>query len=134
MTGLKFIPLRTPGGGSTSHIGVFVKIEITTLTSSSKRCPQDLDSSIQKFSLSSLPETCHYSESLEDVTTVDYNKEEDDHEITPHLQSNNSVNSGHALSRGSLQFFRQRAINECTVEVHAESDTQNIDNNTEDFV
>ena len=89
---------------------------------------------MQKFSLSSLPETCHYSESLEDMTTVDQSEEEVDHEITPHLQSNNSANGGHALSRGAPQLFRQRAINECTVEVHAENNAQDIDDdNHEEF-
>lgn len=129
MTGLKFIPLRTPGGESTSHIGVFVKIEITTLISINK-CPQDLESPMQTFAPTSLPETCHYSESLDDMTTIDYNGEEDDHEITHHSQSNNSSNGGHALSRGPPQLFRQRGINEFTVEVHAENNTQ--DTNTQD--
>ena len=125
MTGLKFIPLRTPGGESTSHIGVFVKIEITTLISINK-CPQDLDSSMQEFAPTSLPETCHHSESLE-VTTVDYHEEEDNHEITHQSQSNNSSNGGHALSRGPPQLFHQGAINEFTVEVHAENNIQDID-------
>ena len=127
MTGLKFIPLRTPGGESTSHIGVFVKIEITKLISSNK-CPEDLDPSMHTFVPTSLPETCHqYSESLEDMTTIDYNEEEDDHETTHHSQSNNSSNGGHVLSRGPPQFFRQGAINEFTVEVHAENNTQDVE-------
>ena len=41
-TGLRFIPLRTPGGESASHIGLFVRIKIDKLShkaaSSSGKC------------------------------------------------------------------------------------------------
>lgn len=139
MIGLKFIPLRKPGGETTSHIGVFVKIETKALrhneASFRGKCPQDLDSSIQKFSLATLPETCQYSESLENMDAIDDNKEETDlDEITLHLPSNNSANGGHALSRGPPRLFRQGGINECTVEVHAESNVQKVDDSdTDDF-
>ena len=82
---------------------------------------------MQRLPLSSLPETCHYSESFEDVATID---EEDGHTIT--LQPNNSINGGHALSRGPPQLFRQRGINEYTVEVHEMDHTQDIDINNEE--
>lgn len=119
MIGVKFIPLRTHGGESTSHIGVFVKIEIKQLrhkeASSSGRCPQELDLPVKKFSSSKLPETCYYSESLE---CVDQGENHD--QRTTHLVSNNSANGGHRLL-GGPQLFRQRAINESTVEVHLEN-------------
>lgn len=135
MIGLKFIPLRKPGGDTISHVGVFVKIEIKALrhkqASSSGKCTQDLDSSMQRFPLASLPETCQYSESMEYPVAVDHNKE-DKQEVTHHLVSSNSANGVHALSRGAPRLFRQGGMNECTVDVHVENDTQNTDSDTED--
>lgn len=125
MIGLKFIPLRTPGGESTSQIGVFVKIEIKALkhkqASSSGKCLQDLDSSIRKFSL---PETCQYSESYEDIVAVDHVKKNGNQKFT-HLLSNNSADGGHDLLRGQ-QLVRQGAINEFTVEIHNENNQQEL--------
>jgi len=120
--------LRTPGGESTSHIGLFVKIALT----SSRRCPQDLDSSVKRFSASALPEICHYSESLEYMAPTDHMMEEADQEITIHLQSSSSANGGHVLSRAAPKLFRQGTINEYTVEVHAENDTHDIDDDPDD--
>lgn len=128
MVGLKFIPLRSPGGETTSHIGLFVKIEIKALrhkqASSSGRCKQDLDSSMQKFSLSALPEVCHFSESSEAAVGVDHNNEEADQGITPQLVSDNSANGGHLLPSGPPRLVRQGGINEYTVEVHAENNVE----------
>ena len=74
---MKFIPLRTPGGEATSHIGVFVKIEIKALRhKQASSSAQDMESSMQKFSLPNLPETYHYSESLEDVPDVGLNEDQ----------------------------------------------------------
>ena len=66
MIGLKFIPLRTPGGEITSHIGLFVKINIETLRHFVKG-PKDLDSSTQPTPT----KICYRSKSLENM--VNYN-------------------------------------------------------------
>ena len=125
MAGLKFIPLRSPGGETTSHIGLFVKIEIKALrhtqASPGGSCKQDLDSSIQKFSLSALPEVCHLSESLEAAIAVDHNNEGVDQGIPPQLVSDHSANGGHLLLP---RLFRQDGINELTVDVHEENNAE----------
>ena len=128
MLGLKFIPLRNPAGESTSHVGLFVKIALT----SSRRCPQDLESSVRRFSPPALPETCRYSESFEYMAPTDHMTEVSDQEITVHLKSNSSANGGHILSGAAPKLFRQGAINEHIVEVHAENNAHNIDDNPED--
>ena len=134
-TGLKFIPLRKPGGETASHIGLFVKLEIKTLrhkqASSSGRCKQDLEKSMQKFSLSTVPEICRFSESMEAPVAIDHNDEGVDQGITPQLASNNSANGGHLISNRPPQLFRQGGINECTVEIHAENNTGDPDSDTE---
>ena len=115
MVGLRFIPLRTSGGESSSHIGLFVKIGLKTLrhkeASASGKCQDDFQPSIQKFSLSNLPATCYLSDSVEDVVCVDEPEPQQfSVEITP---SSIETANGHAPSQ-SLTW--QGAV---TVEVHA---------------
>jgi len=131
MIGLKFIPLRTPGGECTSHIGLFVNIEIKALrhkqASASGKCPQDLDSSFEKFSVPDLAKTCYYSESFENTTfPVDHCKKNGNQKLT-HSVSNNSADGDHDLLRRQPQLFRQGAINEFTVEVHPNNNKKETD-------
>ena len=60
--GLRYIPLQTPGGKSTSHVGLFVKIGIKKLSrkyaAASGVCLQEPDALPRKFSPSSMPEMC----------------------------------------------------------------------------
>ena len=121
MAGLRFIPLRTPGGESSSHIGLFVKIGLKSLrhkeASASGKCRDDFEPSLKKLSLSNLPATCHLSDSVEDMVCVDEPEPQQFNvEITP---SSIGITNGHAPPRGGL--VRQGAI---TVEVHANANAE----------
>jgi len=127
ISGLKFIPLRTPGGESSSHIGLFVKIGLKTLrykeASSSGKCQDDVEPRM-KFGLSNLPETCHLSASVEDVVSVDEPvPQRFNVEVTP---SSNGTANGHVRPQG---LARQGAI---TVEVHANANDEPSDKRSND--
>ena len=121
MAGLRFIPLRTPGGESSSHIGLFVKIGLKTLrhkeVSASGKCRDDFEPSIKKFSLSNLSATCHLSDSVEDIVCADESEPQQFNvEITP---SSIGTTNGHAPPRDVLA--QQGAI---TVDVHANANDE----------
>jgi len=119
MAGLRFIPLRTAGGELSSHIGLFVKIGLKTLrhkeASASGKCRDDFEPSIKKFDLlSNLPETCHLSDSVEDIVCTDEPEPQKFNvEIIP---SSTGTANGHVSLRGSLP--RQEAV---TVDVHTDA-------------
>jgi len=121
MAGLRFIPLRTPGGESSSHIGLFVKIGLKTLghkeASASGKCRDDFEPSLKKLSLSNLPASCHLSDSVEGMVCTDKPEPQQfSVEITP---SSIGTTNGHVPPRGGL--VRQGAI---TVEVHANANDE----------
>jgi len=64
--GVRFIPLRTPGGKSTSHIGIYAKINMKKLShriaSSSGICPQNLDLTPRKLSTPAIPKICPFED------------------------------------------------------------------------
>ena len=77
-TGLQFIPLRTPGGESASHIGIFVETRINKLSqkkaSSFGMCLLEESEPSRKISFSPMfLETCLLSvnETAEDIIAVE---------------------------------------------------------------
>ena len=72
--GVRFIPLRTPGGKSTSHIGIYAKVNMKKLShriaSSSGICPQNSDSTPRKLSAPAIPEICPIEDPLSDECAV----------------------------------------------------------------
>ena len=88
-TGLRFIPLRTPGGESASHIGIFVKIRINKLSqkqaSSSGMCSlQDLKTPMKRFSSPMFPENSRLSleETVEETIAVEKYKNNKEQKTT----------------------------------------------------
>ena len=70
--GLHFIPLRTPTGESTPHIGIFVRIKISKLSQeqASSRGMCDLKSPTKGLSSLSAPGTCNLDETVKDKISV----------------------------------------------------------------
>lgn len=134
--GLHFIPLRTPSGESTSHVGIFAKIKMSKLSqeqaSSSGTCLlQDFPNSpTNGLSSSRYFEICNLSpdETVED-TIVDKGSElhsaimEEQAVSTCSLSDDvvnvNSIN----FPRNRPKIARQEAIVEFTVEIHDNSST-----------
>ena len=114
LTGLRFIPLRTPGGESASHIGLFVRIKMDNLShkyaSSGGICLQeDLP---KRWSSLRLPETC--SPNLDfGVEGIEPIKECKVEETT----NNYTLPSSAANNQSKLSC--QEAIIQCTAEIHS---------------
>ena len=133
-TGLHFIPLRTPNGESTPHVGIFVKIKMDKLSqkqaSSSGTCSlQDLNSPKKgQLSSSKLFETCNLSldQIEEDTTAIEEFESPTKEEKTANICSlSDSVfadgNSAHVPSKKQPKISRQDAIIEFTVELRSSS-------------
>ncbi|XP_065898548.1 uncharacterized protein [Dysidea avara] len=127
--GIRYIPLRTPGGKSTSHVGLFVNIGVKNLSShnasSGGTCPQEFEVPRKKFSSPTIPET--FDLSLAKYATADYELEnnqevEDDEDVTCQYKP---ANVGHALLGRELP----TDANTCTVEIHINPDVDDSDMN-----
>ena len=128
---MRFIPLRTPGGQSTSHIGIFVEIKMGQLSqkqaSSSGMCSlQDLKSPMKRFSLPKILETYQLSsvdETVEDAVTLEEQKSHSKEEkiATTHLLYNDAPNgnSDAKLSYNETEIVCQEAVKQSTAEIHA---------------
>ena len=131
-TGLHFIPLRTPGGKSTSHIGIFVEIAMSKLSqkqaSSSGICSlQNVKSPSEKLSSSRLFEACKF--------TLDQIEEDDIISVAGDGSCNEGEKNGNTCSvsknttneystvvvKNRHKLHRQEAIVEFTVEVSSSS-------------
>ena len=131
--GLHFIPLRTPSGESTSHIGIFVKIKMNRLSqkqaSSSGMCPlQNLKSPTPGLSPLRFLETCKLSpdKTVEDTISNEgpelHNASEEEQTVNTCSLSNGVVDVHSAeLPHKRPKIFRQEAIVEFTVEIHGNS-------------
>jgi len=84
--GVRYIPLRTPGGKSTSHVGLFVKIDIKELSfqdaSTSGTCPLEFETSSKKISLPTVHEACEITADDHIASDEECNNEEHKSEIT----------------------------------------------------
>ena len=117
--------MRTPGGQSTSHIGIFVEIKMNKLShkqaSSSGLCSlKDLKSPMKRFSSPRLLETYRF---IEDEMTADIIVDEENI-----LQNKETAVSTSSLYNGAIDANRvcnqpkmvcQGAVSQCTVEIHA---------------
>ena len=117
--GIRYIPLCTPGGQSTSHVGLFVKIGIENLSpedaSASGTCPQEVEIPGKKFSSPTMPETSKLS--LAKHATVDNNSQkEDDEDVACQCK----------LANVELPTF-QGNTNTCTVEIHINPGVEGVD-------
>ena len=135
---MRFIPLRTPGGQSVSHIGIFVEIKMRQLNpkqaSSSGMCSlQDLKSPMKRFSSPKILETYQLSsvdETVEDAVTLEEQKSHGKEEkiATTHLLHNAAAdeNSDTKSSYNQGKIACQEAINQCTVGIHANPFTDDL--------
>jgi len=68
--GVRYIPLRTPGGKSTPHVGLFVKINIKKLSSqgasASGTCPPEFETPHKTFNLPAASLSCGLDEKTGD--------------------------------------------------------------------
>ena len=131
-TGLHFIPLRTPGGKSASHIGIFVEIALSKLSqkqaSSSGICSlQNVKSPSEKLSSSRLFETCKFT--LDQIEEDDIISVAEDGSCNEGEKNSNicsvSKNTTNECStdvvKNRHKLHRQEAIVEFTVEVSSSS-------------
>ena len=119
-TGLRFIPLRTPGGESASHIGIFVEIRMNKLShkqaSSSGICPVK---SMRRFSSPRMLDTNKLSldETVEDIRVVE---EHISHTEEENFATENSTD----LLCSQPRMVRQEAVTQCiTAEIHVNPHT-----------
>ena len=131
-TGVRYVPLRTAGGKSTSYVGLFVKIGIKSLShkfaSASGICLQEPDALTRKFSPSSMLKTCNLSpvEGAADAELVTHRKEDNKEEMTCQLRPAN-------ISHTSLgRMLMQQNTNTCSVEIHVNPDAE--DSDKDDYV
>ena len=129
-SGIRFIPLRTPGGESASHIGMFVEIKMNKLShqqaSSSGICSvKDLTSSMKRFSSPRMLETYRLSldETVEDTGVVEehisHSEEEETATIACSSLSNGATDENSIELRHSQpRMVHQEAVTQCTAEIH----------------
>ncbi|XP_065898551.1 1-phosphatidylinositol 4,5-bisphosphate phosphodiesterase delta-4-like isoform X2 [Dysidea avara] len=128
--GIRYIPLRTPGGKSSSHVGLFVKIGIKKLSSegdsASGTCPQEFQTPPKDHSSPIIPKMADLT--LSKYATADdkleNNQEEDDEDATLQYKP---ANIDHSLLSREMP-THQEDTNTCTVEVHINPDVEDIDN------
>ena len=126
-TGVRYVPLRTAGGKSTSYVGLFVKIGIKSFShkyaSASGTCVQESDALTRKFSPSNMLKTCDLSpmEGAADAELVPHRKEDDKEEMTCQPKPAN-------ISHTSLgKMLIQQNTNTCSVEIHVNPDVEDSD-------
>ena len=113
--GIRYIPLRTPGGKSTSHVGLFVKIGISSEdASTSGTCPQEFEIPCKKFSSPTMPETSNLS-LAKHATGDSNNQKENDKDVTCQYKPAN-------VEISTLQ----ENTNTCTVEIHVNPNAEGV--------
>ena len=123
-SGLHFIPLRTPGGESASHIGIFVKIKMNKLShrqaSSSGVCSQQNNS--LRWPSSKFLEThqsCSLDRRAEHTPTI---KKHECKDISTSARSFShgaaAVSNSSDLLRKQSRIVHQEAALKCTAEIH----------------
>ena len=137
-TGLHFIPLRTPGGKSISHIGIFVKIAMNKLRQKQASCSgtctlQNVKSPSERFSLSRLIETCKFT--LDEIKEATSSVAEDELCIKEEKSDNacsiseNTTNKYSAdLLQSQSKLVRQEAVVQFTVELCSSSSNNTTHN------
>ena len=124
-SGLRFIPLRTPGGESASHIGIFVEIEMKKLShkqaSSSGICPVK---SLRRFSSPKMLEIDKLNlETGEDTGVIEEHKSHIEKEKSSSIcsLSNGATDENSTdLLRSQPRMVRQEAVTQCVAaEIHA---------------
>jgi len=117
--GIRYIPLRTPGGKSTSHVGLFVKIGIENLNSedasASGTCPQEFEIPCKKFSSPTMPETSDLS--FARYATVDNNNQKEEDKVVTSQYKHANVDHTEV----------QRKTSTSTVEIHMNPDVEGVD-------
>ena len=130
--GLHYIPLRTSGGESASHTGIFVRIEMSKLnpkqaTSSGMCSEQDLKNCLPiRWSSSKLLETCPSSPDIEEEYKLDdvqckQNKCED--KSTGISSCSNDTSNTQKQTR---RVRRHGVVERCIVEVHTKPSDDDI--------
>ena len=123
-SGLHFIPLRTAGGESASHIGIFVKIKMNNLShrqaSSSGICSQQNNS--MRWPSSKVLKThglqsCSLDRRAEDTPTIK-EKHECKDTSTRSFSHSAAVENSTDLHKQS-RIVHQEAALQCTAEIHA---------------
>jgi len=119
--GIRYIPLRTPGGKSTSHVGLFVKIGIENLSSedvsASRTCVQEFEIPHKKFSSPTMPETSNLS--LAKFATVDSNNQKEEDKIVTGQYKPANIDHTEVPTL-------QRNTNSCTIEIHMNPDVEDV--------
>ena len=116
--------MRTPGGQSASHIGIFVEIKITPLcqkqASSSGTCSlQDLQSPMKRFSFPKTPETYQLSSVDETVGDTVALNEQNSHSEEEKIATTCSLYNGAADGNNDTKNAHHKAIKQCVAEIHA---------------
>lgn len=132
-TGLHYIPLRTPGGESASHTGIFVRIKMSKLdpkqaTSSGMGSEQDLKSCLPiRWSSSKILETCPSSPDREEECRIDdveykQNKYEDKITGVSSCSNDTTINT----QKQTRMVRRHGVIVRCIAEVHTDPSDDDI--------
>ena len=123
--------MRTPGGQSASHIGIFVEIKIRKLSqkqaSSRGRCAlQDLQSPMKRFSSPKIPETYQLSDVDEIVGDTVVLDEQKSHSKEENIVTTCSLHNGAAdrnndtkLSYNQTKNVHEENVEHCTADIHA---------------
>lgn len=127
-SGLRFIPLRTPGGESASHIGIFVEIKMNKLShkqaSSSGICTvKDPTSPMRRFSSPRMLEINKLSldETAEDISIIEEHTSHVEEEKSASIcsLSNSATENSTKLLRSQPRMVRQEAVTQCiAAEIH----------------
>ena len=117
--------MRTPGGESASHIGIFVEIKMNKLShkqaSSSGICPvKDLTSAMKRFSSPRMLEIdrLNLDETVEDISVVEEHISHSEEEKTANTCSLSNDENSTDLLRSQPRMVRQEAVTQCTAEIH----------------
>ena len=123
--------MRTPGGQSASHIGIFVEIKIRKLNQKQASFRgmcllQDLQSPMKRFSSPKIPETYQLSsvdETVGDTVALD---EQNSHSEEEKIATTCSLYNGAAdgnndtkLPSNQTKNAHHKAIKQCAAEIHA---------------
>ena len=121
---MHYIPLRTPGGESTSHIGIFVRIKVNKLdpkqaTSSGTSSEEEFKNRLPiRWSSSKLLETCPSSPDKEEESSIDVEeyKQKKCEDMNPGISScsNNDASNTQVQTRRR----RQGVVMKYIAEVH----------------
>ena len=118
--GLRFIPLRTPGGEYASHIGIFAKIKIRKLNqkqaSSSGMCLQE-DSNTLKWA--NPFKTCPSDREAIAIKECKLSKHKEEGAIGVQFSHDAAVGKNANSEQRQSRLAREEAVVQCTAEIHA---------------